>query len=736
MNEVLHWHPKFNVYNLANHDLLLISEADSFNLPNRQFPFLNLIDGQKTLSQIQMALNLSAEESFGFFRQIKMLLNERILLEGNGGKPGKPGNSERYHNQTRQAGRIVARQGDIRFVNGSLAADESLEAWNGIFAALIPLIQTVRTAAGLRFILLDSFLDASLPAMLDAQECAHLCLIRVVEHKIWIMHLPPAARMAAYLNAVQKRLLDNTPAYAFAKKLFPNDARCIPFLAAHALAMTDIEKISAKITEIIQAQIISNESSIRIWDRVSGAVEVHPIVLAQAGGPPFARQIEEPLRLNHCRQAFHADGGSRSMAPAETLNKLQSFISPITGVITHLHLLKGTEQQSIKIFSSAFFKTPAVKRSVDFAALAEAGFVQRCLGKGVSAEQSQASALCEAIERYCALYQGDEPSIVARGSELSNMKRRYLDFQQLAPYSASQYQRFGDKNHPDSRQKQAAVPYEDQAIHWVGAWSLSRDEAVYLPLCSCFTNIPFDDDRFGRWHSNGCAAGNTLEEAILQGLFELIERDATAIWWYNRIRRPAFDMGLIPAEHMRLLDATLSQEHEFWVLDLTNDIGVPVMAAIGRHKQSAAISFGFGCHVQAELAAQRALTELCQLIPIRDQGAAQFDFNAIEAADYLVPAEPASEATSAPYATIAPGGDIKATIESLVARLHALRLETIVLNYSRQPLPIKTAKVWVPGLAHIWPQYANQRLYQVPLCMGWLAEANTEASLNRQALFV
>ena len=42
--------------------------------------------------------------------------------------------------------------------------------------------------------------------------------------------------------------------------------------------------------------------------------------------------------------------------------------------------------------------------------------------------------------------------------------------------------------------------------------------------------------------SNGCAAGNTLEEAIVQGFLELVERDAYAIWWYNRLQRAEVDL--------------------------------------------------------------------------------------------------------------------------------------------------------------------------------------------------
>jgi len=223
-----------------------------------------------------------------------------------------------------------------------------------------------------------------------------------------------------------------------------------------------------------------------------------------------------------------------------------------------------------------------------------------------------------------------------------------------------------------------------------------------------------------------------LEEAVLQGLFELIERDATAIWWYNRIERPAFDVQRIDAQHFALLDKTLSAEHDFWVLDLTHDIGVPVMAAIGRNKQTQGLSFGFGCHLHKELAAQRALTELCQLIPIREQNGAPFDFNAVKPGAYLFPAQNVQASVVDCHGS----GDIKLDIENIVKKLDDLNLETLLLNYSREPLPIKTAKVFVPGLCHIWPQLANHRLYQVPVSLGWQEKANCEQSINPQPLYI
>ena len=36
--------------------------------------------------------------------------------------------------------------------------------------------------------------------------------------------------------------------------------------------------------------------------------------------------------------------------------------------------------------------------------------------------------------------------------------------------------------------------------------------------------------------SNGNAAGSSPEDAVVQGFLELVERDAVALWWYNRTR--------------------------------------------------------------------------------------------------------------------------------------------------------------------------------------------------------
>src|SRR5215470_7634731 len=65
-----------------------------------------------------------------------------------------------------------------------------------------------------------------------------------------------------------------------------------------------------------------------------------------------------------------------------------------------------------------------------------------------------------------------------------------------------------------------------------GSWGLTWGEVRYLPAAFCYYDYPQPDEQtYCLACSNGCAAGNTLAEAILQGFLELVERDAVALWW-------------------------------------------------------------------------------------------------------------------------------------------------------------------------------------------------------------
>ena len=56
-----------------------------------------------------------------------------------------------------------------------------------------------------------------------------------------------------------------------------------------------------------------------------------------------------------------------------------------------------------------------------------------------------------------------------------------------------------------------------------------------------------------------------------------MERDACAIWWYNRLRVPGVDLECFGDDYLAATHDYYRRHHrESWVLDVTGDLGMPV----------------------------------------------------------------------------------------------------------------------------------------------------------------
>src|SRR5262249_41048348 len=84
-----------------------------------------------------------------------------------------------------------------------------------------------------------------------------------------------------------------------------------------------------------------------------------------------------------------------------------------------------------------------------------------------------------------------------------------------------------------------------------------------------------------------------------------------------RVRRPGVDLGSFGEPWLDRLRAFL-REHgrEFWLLDLTADLGIPVFASVCRRTTGTPeqIVFGFGAHLEPRVALLRAVTEMNQML--------------------------------------------------------------------------------------------------------------------------
>lgn len=466
----------------------------------------------------------------------------------------------------------------------------------------------------------------------------------------------------------------------------------------------------------------------------------------------FTAGQSAPLVLQSRRKSFTSDGGHRSFAPEETLKALEHHISPITGIVGTLRPLSpGVGEKSLtpSFVSSHNFVLMPEEDVLDLDSLS-ASLKSGSGGKGKSPTQAKVSALCEAIERYSGTFQEDEFRLRARFKNLGAAVRP----NDCMLYSARQLAQRAKWNECGSRSTWVPEAFdEDMEIEWSPVWSLTANKPRYVPTAYCYYGYSRKYKTwFARADSNGCAAGRSKEEAILQGFMELVERDSIALWWYNRLRKPIVDLSSFAEPYFQeLQDYYKTLHRDLWVFDITSDMLIPTFAAISRRndKGTEDIIWGFGAHFDPRLAILRALTEVNQWLPVvcsgspekgdtylsQDAKAIQWWKTAtLENQPYLAPAEKVAFKTQRDY----PSGwseDLAVDVMACVRIAEKKGLETLVLDQTRPDTGLSVVKVIVPGLRHFWPRFGPGRLYEVPMQMGWLKKPVTEDQLNPQHIF-
>ncbi|AFZ08005.1 bacteriocin biosynthesis cyclodehydratase domain protein [Oscillatoria nigro-viridis PCC 7112] len=444
----------------------------------------------------------------------------------------------------------------------------------------------------------------------------------------------------------------------------------------------------------------------------------------------------EPLKLESRRKQFTHDGGHRAATPEQTLQKYQHLIGPVTGVVTELVRISDPANPLVHTYRAGHsFGSSTSLRGLRHT------LRHKSSGKGKTDSQSRASGLCEAVERYSAIFQGDEPRKWATLAELGDLA---IHPEQCLCFSEAQYA------NRDMLNERATVAHDwipqrfvpSQAIDWTPMWSLTEQTHKYVPIAMCYYHYPSPPNHhFCRNDSNGNAAGNTLEEAILQGFLELVERDSVALWWYNRLSRPAVDLCSFNEPYfVQLQQFYQESDRDLWVLDLTADLGIPAFVGVSNRKSGSSerLVLGFGAHLDPSIAILRALTEVNQIgweldkVPDENlKGEATNWLLTATLADhpYLVPDSTQALKTAQDYPKLW-GDDIYTEVMTCVKIAQEAGLETLVVDQTRPDIGLNVVKVIVPGMRHFWSRFGSGRLYDVPVKLGWRDEPLAEAQMN------
>ncbi|MBD3397520.1 TOMM precursor leader peptide-binding protein, partial [Candidatus Micrarchaeota archaeon] len=332
-----------------------------------------------------------------------------------------------------------------------------------------------------------------------------------------------------------------------------------------------------------------------------------------------------PMTLTSRKKKFRQDGGHRILTPEVTLERYSHLMSRITGVVSPMvsttpEALKKTDSSGLtfmRTYGASHASIGKVRRLEDVKKGIRSG---ASAGKGLTDIQARTSCLCEAIERVSGVYRGSE---YRSRSTYEEVQQRAFHPHELLQYSDKQYRerdRWAELNCPFA---QVPVPFdESEPIDWTPVWSVTNRDWKLVPTTFLYYGYnPDPESSFCQADSNGNAAGNCMEEAVLQGLMELIERDAVALWWYNMIHMPCVDLEQIQDPLIsQFIETFTAINRKVWVLDLTSDLGVPVFAAFSSITADGPDRpiFGFGAHLDPKTAFTRALSEMTQSLGLME----------------------------------------------------------------------------------------------------------------------
>jgi oxazoline/thiazoline synthase len=468
----------------------------------------------------------------------------------------------------------------------------------------------------------------------------------------------------------------------------------------------------------------------------------------------------KPLALESCKKFFSNEEGHRSVPLEETFNRLRHHISPITGISGDLQRI-CINRENEHCLPLTYASKSNFNKIIDDPGLHEAHSTLNPLvsnlysggfcGKGKSETQAKVSALSEAIERYSWEFQGDEARI---RSKLKNLNTP------VHPNACMLFSEMQFKNRELWNATGSHLTWvpelfdEEMEIEWSPVWSLTSETTKYIPTAYCYYGYAQQFNiQFTRADSNGCAAGNTKEEAILQGFMELVERDAVALWWYNCLKKPAVDLSSFDDPYLQTLIDHFSKTYkrDLWVLDITSDLNIPTFAAISRKQGQVPenILIQSAAHFDPKTAILSALNELAQSlynvisfeqtanIPKLSTNVdtlAWWQMATSENQPYLIPNGTIAHKVHADYPRNW-SDDLYSDVIHCVKLAEAKGLEILILDLTRPDVDLHVVKVIVPGLYHFWPRFAPGRLYNTPVEMGWLTQALTEEQLNPQPIF-
>lgn len=269
------------------------------------------------------------------------------------------------------------------------------------------------------------------------------------------------------------------------------------------------------------------------------------------------------------------EGAQRACTPAETIARMKPWW-PQAG-ITRVSEITGLDRCGIPVGQCV--RPDAISLCVDS-------------GKGATADAAMCSAMMEGFERHV----GETAvldAVTAKGADMPDTETRF----QLIR---------GAHYNPHT------------AIDWATMYGIYSNKPCWVPEACVRTitnqfGFPFFKFAFFS-NTNGLSAGNTLEEAVAGGLYEVIERDQISNAFLSTTDGVVVDLNTIQDSTLGALVEQLKRNDITpIIIDCTLDIGIPTYVSyVYDREQNSGMYKGYAAHLDPEVAQCRALCEAVQ----------------------------------------------------------------------------------------------------------------------------
>jgi ribosomal protein S12 methylthiotransferase accessory factor len=223
------------------------------------------------------------------------------------------------------------------------------------------------------------------------------------------------------------------------------------------------------------------------------------------------------------------------------------------------------------------------------------------IGVGRDSDAARTGALAEALERYAASMWRDEQFVVTTADDLGDDA---LDLDTLPRCSAK------EQENPYCSWVQAE---KNAPLRWVRGISLMTMKPTWIPAVMVYLGLePAPGERFAFSNSTGCACHETLAQALVTAICEVIERDAVALVWLQQLRLRRIEFTDVTPALEPFVRACPEAALDRYFFDATSDFGVPTVYGVELAAHAPKVSTLIACATNSdpERAVQKVTSDL------------------------------------------------------------------------------------------------------------------------------